>query len=96
MLFAQRPLAAIEHAYDLTTPRGELTLLDWGSRARMGRRDCTELDIRIMDRGPVGVVMQQALDPGSGEVILTAQDDTEYYRETASHHVMESLSERMH
>ena len=54
----------------------------------------TELDIRIMDRGPVGVVM--ASDPGSGEVILTAQDDTEYYRETTSHHVMESLSERMH
>ena len=63
---------------------------------RKGKGVRTELDIRIMDRGPVGVVMQHALDPGSGEVILTAQDDTEYYRETASHHVMESLSERMH
>ena len=32
------PLAApkIEHAYDLTTPRGKLTLLDWGSRAGEG------------------------------------------------------------
>ena len=79
------------------------SLLHWGSlRYGIGGLSCsdgegfTELDIRIMDRGPVGVVMQHALDPGSGEVILTAQDDTEYYRETASHHVMESLSERMH
>ena len=46
--------------------------------------------------GQVGVVMQRALDPGSREVIIAAQDDAEYYREITSHHVVESLSERLH
>ena len=70
--------------------------MDWDSRAREGRRVCTELDIRIMARGPSRVVMQQALDPDSRGVILAAHDNTEYYRKIASHHVMESLLERMH